>query len=135
MDGFQTLLDWAASLPQGETPPSPNPETLSYAVPFKLGDAPGEAAAKTLARAYLRSALEDVAALGPLALMAPLQESVVQVERRETNFWARVVRSGWAYYRVWCRVSLPSEAVAHERPPFLGQNASKGIDHGRPDPL
>jgi hypothetical protein len=98
-------------MPQG-TPPNPTPELLSYAVPFKRGDADGEAAAKTLALQYMRSALLDVAELGPVCFAQPLREAVTWVEKRETNFWTRVVRDGWAYYRIWCRVLMPTEATA-----------------------
>jgi hypothetical protein len=100
---FAELKRWAGELPTREPPPT-EPELLSYAVPYPVTCTASQSAARHLAVTYMRSALEDRAQEG-IAWVAPLAESVTEVEKRETNFWMRVVREGWAYYRVHCRVA------------------------------
>lgn len=111
---FEELVAWAETLPQ--TPPSDTPsDTFSFAVPYQTGDFEGESAARLLAVAYMRSALEFlVAERGTLQLVRTLQEDITQVEKAPDNFWGPVVRAGWAFYRISCRVSQHQHHEAAE---------------------
>jgi hypothetical protein len=101
---FTDLSDWAAHLPT-EPPTADEPDHLSYAVPYPLGDDTAKLSAQYLAVAYMRSALElKLKTGGCLRWAQGLREDECPVEKAPDNFWRHVVREGWSYYRVSCRV-------------------------------
>lgn len=122
---FHDLIVWAEERPTKSPPSDSEALVLSYAVPFRIGDHEGEKAARHLAVAYMRSALEFLLAQhGSLYWVRRLQEDTSAVETAPDNFWRYVTRAGWANYRVVCRLSAEASLGAEASRTLEGSNAS-----------